>query len=106
MYRLLQKLLEICGPEALSRKCAYHNLIYGPRTVAENKEILHCLLKYIDLQINWIGSIINLNVHVEVQKKIHFVFMHVIKFFDFLIWHNDVTSEYTRNGVPVKLNFL
>ena len=106
VYRLLHKLLEICGNDAVSHKCSYHNLIHRPRSISENREILKSLLKYVDLQVNWLGALVNLNSNVNVQKRIHFVFMRVIKFFDFLIWHDDITSEYTHNGIPVKLNFL
>ena len=72
VYRLLQKLLEICGDEGLSKRCEYHNLIYGPRSIAENRKILKYLLNYIDLQVNWIGATINLNGHIGVQKGVHF----------------------------------
>ena len=106
VYRLLHKLLEIYGNDAVSQKCSYHNLIHGPRTISKNREILKSLLKYVDLQVNWLAALVNLNSNSNVQKKIHFVFMHVINFFNFLIWHDDITSEYTHNSIPVKLNFL
>ena len=36
VYRLLHKLLETCGNDAVSQKCSYHNLIHGPRSISEN----------------------------------------------------------------------
>ena len=75
VYRLLHKLLETCGNGAVSWKCSYHNLTHGPRSISENQEILKNLLKYVDLQVHWIGALVNLNSSNNVQKKIHFVFM-------------------------------
>ena len=75
VYRLLHELLETCGNDAVSQKCSYHNLLHGPRSISENQEILKHLLKYVDLQVNCIGTLVNLNSSIIVQKKILFVFM-------------------------------
>ena len=84
----------------------YHNLVYGPQTIANNCKILTHLINYVSLQIAWICAIAVFDGNLKIQKQITFVFMRVIKFFDHILYHDDITTEYTRNGLPVKLNLF
>ena len=58
MYRLLHKFLVIYINGATSAKCKYHNLIYGPRSIKENLDILTELCKFTSFQVAWIGCVV------------------------------------------------
>ena len=58
MYKLLHKFLVIYGNGATSAKCKYHNLIYGPRSIKENLDILNKLCKFTSFQVAWIGCVV------------------------------------------------
>ena len=39
VYRLLNKFLQIYGQGSTSQKCEYHNLIYGPRPIVQDRNL-------------------------------------------------------------------
>ena len=51
-YRLLYKNLYTFGDSYTCKKCHYHDLIHGPRPIAENVVIFSYLLDFIDLQFS------------------------------------------------------
>ena len=106
VYRLLNRLLVLHGNEATGKKSPYHSLLYGPHTMATNCHILEHLINYVSIQIAWIHAIAVFDGNLKIQKRITFVFMRVIKFFDHILYFDDITTEYTMNGLPIKLNFI
>ena len=106
LYRLLNKFLVIYGNKVTSAKSKSHNLIYGLRSIQENCEILHNLCKITTLQVTWIGCVVQFTGDLKTMNTTAMIFKQVIKFLDMLVWHDDVTSEFTRNGLPIKYGFI
>ena len=74
--------------------------------MATNCHIFKHLINYVSIQIAWIHAIAVFDGNLKIQKRITFVFMRVIKFFDHILYFDDITTEYTMNGLPIKLNFI
>ena len=86
--------------------CKYHNLVYGPRSIQENLDILTELCKFTSLQVAWIGCVVRFTGALTTLNNAAMIFKWVIWFLDMLVWHDDVTSQYTRNGFPIKYDFI
>ena len=86
----------------MSAKCKYHNLIYGPRNIQENLAILTELCKFTSFQVAWIGSVVRFTGALATLNNAAMIFKWLIQFLDMLVWHDDVTSQYTRNRLPIK----
>ena len=105
-YRLLYKILLVYGDSNVCTKFEYHHLIYGPRPIKQNLELFSKLVNFISLQLAYINCIEKFKLHVPVQDKIIYLLHRLVKFFDCVIWLDDVTRESTINGLPVKMNFI
>ena len=101
-YRLFHKFLLIYGNKGMYDKCDYHYLVYGPRSISDNFHILCELFKVVNLQVAWIGCLVRLNNDMKAIKDAVMIFKWIIRFLDMLLWHYDVSSEYTHNRLPIK----
>ena len=84
----------------------YHNLIDGPRPIHQNLALFSELIKFISLQLAYIQSIVLFRLNVFMQNQITLNLHRLVKFFDKVIWLDDVTEKYMRNGLPVKMEFV
>ena len=69
--------------------------------MATNCHILEHLINYVSKQIALIHAIAVFDGNLKIQKRITFVFMKVIKFFDHILYFDDITTEYTMNGLLI-----
>ena len=106
IYRLFHEFLVIYGNQGLYDKCEYQDLLYGPRSITDNCCILYELCKIVDLQVVWIGCIVRFTHDMKAINDAVMIFKWVIRFLDMLLLHDDVSSEYTFNGLPIKYEFL
>ena len=108
MYKLLYKFLNVYGNEATSHHSCYHFLTYRPRSIQENTLICYSLLDYVTLQISCMWALTNFakSVNCSIYNDAIKVYFHVIKNFDALILHDDMSSGYTLNGLPIFLDFV
>ena len=90
--RLLNMFLQIYRHGSTAQRCDYHNLVYGPRSVVQNMAISSHLLKFIDLQLSWVWVCTQMSNDIKLQNNAMFVYKRVIRNFDRLLWHEDVSS--------------
>ena len=65
IYRLFfYKILKIYGTFGMASKCAYHNLIYEPRLIEENRRIFNELVGAIDIQLCLIYSLLQFSLNI------------------------------------------
>ena len=105
-YRLLYKVLYIYGDSNLCKKFTYHDLIDGPRPIQQNLQIFSDITKFVSLQLAYIQCIVKFRMNVAMQDKMTFVLHRLVNLFDCVIWLDDVTGKYTRNGLPIKMDFI
>ena len=105
-YRLLYKILLVYGDRNVCTKFKNHDLIDGPRHIKQNLELFSQLVNFISLQLAYIHCIVRFKLHVPMQDKITFLMQRLVKFFDCVIWLDDVTGKYTMNGLPIKMKFI
>ena len=91
MYKLLHKFLVIYGNGATSAKWKYHNLIYGPRSIKENLDILTKLCKFTSFQVAWIGCVVRFSGALPTLNNAAMIFKRLIRFFGYvgLAWWCD-----------------
>ena len=105
-YCLLFKLLQIHGTSSLCTKFNYHSLINGPQPIAQNLQIFSHLAQFIELQLPYVRSVIVFHLEVKMQNEMTQILHRLVKFFDCVIWLDDVTWKYTLNGLPIKYDFI
>ena len=105
-YRLLYKTLHVYGDSNLCTKFVYHNLIDGPRPIHQNLALFSELIKFVSLQLAYIQSIVLFRLNISMQNQITLNLHRLVKFFDKVIWLDDVTEKYMRNSLPVKMEFV
>ena len=64
------------------------------------------LLKFIDLQLSWIWVCTQMSNDIKLQNNATFVYKRVIRNFDRLLWHEDVSSQFTFNGISIKYEYM
>ena len=105
-YRILYKLLFVYGDRNVCKKLKFHDLIYGPRPIAQNLAIFSELINFLSLQLAYIHCIVKFKLHVPMQDKVTFLLHQLVKYFDRVIWLDDVTGKYIKNGLPIKMEFI
>ena len=105
-YRLLYRILYIYGDNQICNKHNNHNMIYGPRPVAENIRLFTSLIDFIIQQLAFIESILRFKLNVKMHDQITRLLHRLVKFFDKILWVEDNMSDVFKNGLPVKYKFL
>ena len=105
-YRLLYKTLEVYGDSNLCQKFMYHNLIYGPRPIQQNLQLFSELIKFVSLQLAYMQATVLFRLNIGMQNRMTLNWHRLFKFFDRVIWLDDVTESHIRNGLPVKMEFI
>ena len=105
-YRLLHKILYIYGDNQICKKHKNHNMIYGPRPVAENIRLFTSLITFITQKLAFIESILRFKLNLKMHDQITRLLHRLVKFFDKILWYEDNTSDVFKNGLPVKYKFL
>ena len=105
-HRLLYKLLFVYHDSDVCKKFRIHDLIYGSRPINENLVLFSELVNFLLLQLAHIRCIVKFKLHVPMQDKVTFILHRLIKILDHVIWLDDVRGEYTRNGLPIKMEFI
>ena len=108
VYKLLHKFLNVYGNEATSCHSCYHFLTHGLISIQENTLICNPLLDYVILQISWMWALTNIakSVNSSIYDDAIKVYLCVLKNFDALILHDDMSSEYTLNELPLFYDFV
>ena len=106
IYRLLYKILKKYGNEGMCSKNRYHNLIYGPRPIKENKKIFHELCRFISIQKDLIAAQIRYYLNVAMQDTMTRLLFRLTKFMETVISNENAWTGYFVQGLPVKLNWL
>ena len=105
MYRLLFKIILVYG-RTMTSKSQLHNLVHGPRPLKDNMKIFEELIDFMTIQLGHIYAIVVHKLDVKMQDTITRLLHRLIKFLDTVIWVNDSSSIYTKNGLPIKYNWL
>ena len=105
VYRLLYKILSVFGFLGMCSKLKCHNLQDGPRPVVQNLSLFTELV-FTQIQIQIIGSIIQMKLSPQFQDTISTLFYQLTIFLNKIIWSNNCTTNIFRNGLPVRLNFV
>ena len=105
-YRVLYKLLFVYGDRNVCKKYKFHDLIYGWQPIAQNLELFSELINFLSLQLAYIHCIVKFKLHVPMQDKVTFLLHWLVKFFDHVIWLDDVAGKYTKNGLLIKMEFI
>ena len=90
----------------MASKCTYHNLIYGPRPIETNRKILNALLQAIDIQLCLIYSMLKFSLNIKMQDQLSTLLSRSIDFLVRIILYEESWSEYTRNGLPIKYEWI
>ena len=106
VYRLLYKILSVYGSTGMCSKLKCHNLQEGPRPVAQNLDLFHELVRFMQIQTQIIGSIIWTKLSPGFQDTISRLFYCLTVFLNKITWNDNCTSNIFRNGLPVKYNFV
>ena len=64
------------------------------------------LIEFLSLQLAYIHYIVKFKLHVPMQDQVPFLLHWLVKFFDCVIWLDDVTGKYTKNGLAIKMEFI
>ena len=105
-YRLWYKVLGKYGNSSMCWRNKHHNLIKGPRPIAKNLAIFSDLVAFVDIQICLIVSIIQQSSDIKVQDEIAKISYKLVQYMDKIIWHENSWSLYTKNGLPVRYNWM
>ena len=105
-YRLLHKILTIYGNASMATKLNCHHLVYGLIPIQENLKLFTKLVNFVSIQLAYIKFMVKFSLDVPVQDKMIFLLYSLVKFFDHVIWLNDVTGKYKMNGLPIKMEFI
>ena len=105
-YWLLHKILTIYGNASMATKLNCHHLVYEPRPIQENLKLCTKLVNFVSIQLAYIRFIVKFSLDVPMQDKMTYLLHRLVKFFDHVIWLDDVTGKYTMNGLPIKMEFI
>ena len=105
-YRLLYKTLYVYGDSNLCKKFMFHNLIDGPRPIKQNLALFTELIKFVSLQLAYRQAIVLFRLNIPMQNRITLNLHRLVKFFNKVIWLDDVTENNIRNGLPIKREFI
>ena len=106
IYRLLYKILKVYGNEGMASKCAYHNLIYGLRPIETNRKILDEMPQAIDIQLCLIYSLLKFSLNIKMHDQLSSLLSRLIDFLVNITLHEESWSEYTKNGLPIKHEWM
>ena len=90
----------------MALKCAYHNLIYGPRPIEENRRIFNELVGAIDIQLCLIYSLLQFSLNIKFHDQLSRLLSKSIDFLVNIMQYEMSWSEYTRNGLPISFNWM
>ena len=90
----------------MANRCKYHHLVYGPRTIDGNLQIYKCLVKFLDVQLGIMGTMVRQSSCPKVQDAISLKLHRVIKFFNAIFYDKERNTNIFCNGIPHKLHFL
>ena len=81
-YRLLYKILHTFSDSSIHKKFQHHDLVYGPRPIADNFKMFTSLIDFIDLQLAYIETLLKFRLNVEMHDTVMRLLHQLIKFFD------------------------
>ena len=90
----------------MSSKTRSHNLVHGLRTIKHNINIFEELTYFINIQLAHIYAIVMHKLNSKIQNQIYKLLYRLVKFLDTVQWVDDVSSEYTRNGISMKYDWI
>ena len=91
---------------AVMAKSEYHSLLQGPRVITQNMELFKHFCHKIDIQIALIRSQVLFSLDVKFQDTLSMLLFHISKFLNNMIWRDNSTTNYMKNGIPVRYNFI
>ena len=103
---LLYKTLHVYGESNFCKKFMFHDLIDGPRPIKQNLALFTELIKFVSLQLAYIQAIVLFKLNIPMQNRITLNLHRLVKFFDKVIWFDDVTENNFRNGLPIRMEFI
>ena len=90
----------------MASKCTYHNLIYGPRPIETNRKILDALVQVIDIQLCLIYSMLKFSLNIKMHDQLSTLLSRSIDFLVSITLYEESWSEYTKNGLPIKHDWI
>ena len=82
------------------------DLIGGHRPIKQNLALFTELIKFVSLQLAYIQAIVLFKLNIPMQNQITLNLHRLVKFFDKVIWLDDVTENNFRNGLPIRMEFI
>ena len=80
VYRLLYKVLVVHDNSSMKTKLKCHNLINGPRTIAENFTLFKELVSFTQIQTQLVGAQLRFVLNVKFQDTISQIFFRLTTF--------------------------
>ena len=70
VYRLLYKVLKVCGTDGMCSRLKCHTLVHGPRSIVENLLLFEELVKFTQIQVAIIECLVQCKSSVQLQDHI------------------------------------
>ena len=74
--------------------------------IEENLKLFTKLVEFVTIQLAYISFLVKFRLDVKMQDKMTFLLHRLVKYFDWVIWIDDVTGKYTMNGLAIKMEFI
>ena len=90
----------------MASKCTYHNLIYEPGPIETNRKILDAPVQVIDIQLCLIYSMLKFSLNIKMHDQLSTLLSRSIDFLVSITLYEESWSEYTKNGLPIKHDWI